>query len=74
MGKNDATYEKVAVEDVTLVRSTVKAGLYRTPDGSEYWIPFSQISEDSVDKDGTSGTLWIPRWLAEEKDMDYDEE
>ena len=64
----------VCVEGVTVVRSTDSAGLYRTEDGTEVWVPWSQVDDRSVDKDGASGELWIPRWLAESKDLEYSEE
>lgn len=64
----------VLVENVTLIHSTEKAGLYRTEDGDDVWIPWSQIDENSVDKDGDSGDIWIPLWLAEEKELEYSEE
>lgn len=70
-------FSVVAIPDVTLIRSTEKAGLYRGSDGSEFWIPFSQLKEDpesgqeSVDRDGDSGDIFIPLWLAEEKDLEY---
>lgn len=39
-------------------------------DGKKYWIPKSQIDEDSeVYKKGTDGTLIIPEWLATEKGL-----
>ena len=74
MAESSSKYEKVAIHDVTLMRSTDKAGLYKTADGDEHWIPFSQISDDSVDRDGDTGTLRIPRWLADEKGLDAEEE
>lgn len=64
----------VCIENVTLIRSTEKAGMYQTEDGDEVWIPWSQIDENSVDKDGDSGDIWIPLWLAEAKELEYSEE
>lgn len=64
----------VCIENVTLIRSTEKAGMYQTEDGDEVWIPWSQIDENSVDKDGDSGDIWIPLWLAEAKELEYLEE
>ena len=64
----------VCIPNVTHVRSTDKAALYRDSDGHEFWCPWSQITDDSVDTDGKSGDLWIPRWLAEEKDLEFLEE
>lgn len=64
----------VKIEDVTVVRSTEKAGLYRTADGEEFWCPWSQADVNSVGKEGETGDLWIPRWLAEDKEIEYLEE
>ncbi len=71
---SDPRYQIVVIPDVTLVSSTDKAGLYRTDTWDEFWIPFSQLKEDSVDKDGETGDIRIPRWLAEEKELEYLEE
>ena len=71
---SQARYETVVVRDVTLRHSTKNAGLYRDEDGGEFWIPWSQLKEGSVDKDGDSGDILIPRWLAEEKELEYEEE
>lgn len=63
----------VLVSEVTLVRSTDKAGLYKI-EGKEHWIPWSQIREDSVDKDGETGDLWITEWIADQKEIEGEEE
>lgn len=70
----DKKYERVQITNVTLKRSSAKAGLYVFEDESEEWIPFSQVAEGSVDKDGDTGTLYIPRWLAEDRNIEYEEE
>lgn len=67
-------FTTVTVPDVTLIRSTEKAGLYRDSNGEEFWIPWSQLREDSVDKDGDTGDIRIPLWLAEEKELEFEEE
>ena len=73
MANGDPTYAQVEVANVTLKRSSAKAGLYVLEDGTEHWLPFSQVADGSVDKDNTTGTLYIPRWLAEDREIDYDE-
>lgn len=73
MANGDPKYDQVEIGNVTLKMSRPKAGLYVFEDGSEHWLPFSQVAEGSVDKDGDSGTLYIPRWLAEDRDIDYEE-
>jgi hypothetical protein len=52
------------IEDVTLIRSTTKAGLYEI-DGEQYWLPWSAIADGSVDRDGETGELYLATWLAE---------
>ena len=66
-------FDTVVITNVTLIRSTAKAGLFEI-DGDNHWIPFSQLRDDSVDRDGDFGDIRIPRWLAEEKELEYLEE
>lgn len=65
-------YSPVDFEDVTVVRETEKALLCKSAD-FEVWIPKSQLHEDSEitasSTEGDSGTLIIPLWLAEDKDL-----
>lgn len=65
----------VEIENCTLIKSTTRAGLYQIEDSdesvSEVWIPWSQLQDDSVDKDGDSGSIFIPLWLAENNDLEY---
>lgn len=63
----------VLCESATLIRSSAKAGLYRI-DGDEHWIPWSQIRDDSVDTDGKTGDLWITKWIAEQKQIEWEDE
>jgi len=36
----------------------------------QYWFPWSQIDEGSeIESVGDSGLMWIPLWLAEEKEL-----
>jgi hypothetical protein len=70
--KSDSNrYQTVVVENVILLRSTENAGLYRDALGDEFWIPWSQLKDDSVDKDGDEGDIRIPLWLAREKGLEY---
>lgn len=71
---SNSKYSIVLVKNVTLIRSTDKAGLYQTEDGEEFWIPWSQLKDFSVDKDGDTGDIRIPRWMAEDKELDFEEE
>jgi len=67
-------YRTVIVPNVILLRSTEKAGLYEDEEGEQFWIPFSQLKEDSCDRDNEFGDIRIPAWLAEEKELEYEEE
>lgn len=73
MANGDPKYDQVMIENATLKRSSKLSGLYVLEDGTETWLPFTQLAEGSVDKDGDTGTLYIPRWLAEDRDIEYDE-
>lgn len=57
--------EKVQIQDVTVVRET-EAALLVNIEEEEFWIPKSQIDDDSeVYKMGTDGTLVISAWFAQ---------
>lgn len=65
----------VAFENVKIVRTSAKAMLVNI-DGEEYWIPSSQVHDDSdvyVDENqtiqGSPGKLVITRWIAEQKGL-----
>ena len=69
MGEETETLE----DCVVIADPTDKAVLVRH-EGSDYWIPFSQIDpESSILKDtrelekGDTGSIIIPSWLAREK-------
>lgn len=56
-------------EEVTVLRET-EAAILIEYENEEFWIPKSQIQEDSeVSGVGDVGTLSIPRWLAKEKGL-----
>jgi hypothetical protein len=66
-------YKMVEVDDCVCSIATAKAILV-VCEGEEAWIPSSQVHEDSeVYKPGTDGTLVIPRWVAEMKELPYRE-
>jgi len=57
----------VTIEDVLCKASTDKA-ILAVIEGKEYWIPQSQIDDDSeVWGGGDEGTLVITEWIAMEK-------
>ena len=48
-----------------VIRETEKAILFRTDDGEEYWIPKSQIHDNSeVWKAGDVGMIVVTEWFA----------
>jgi hypothetical protein len=61
--------EKIRIDDVTILRPTDMAVLCES-DGSEYWIPQSQIDDDSeVWEEGDEGMLVISKWIADQKGL-----
>lgn len=67
------TYETeyIEFEDCKLIHQTDMAGLFEIPDQGRFWIPFSQVSEDSISKNGEEGTIWITEWICEQKGIEY---
>lgn len=60
---------KVEFRNVKCDRETAHAILVEI-DGSDHWIPKSQIDDDSeVYQAGTSGTLIVTEWLAIQKGL-----
>lgn len=60
---------KVEIEDVFVKASTSKA-LLCVIDSKEYWIPQSQVDDDSeVWKKDDFGILVISEWIATEKGL-----
>ena len=58
------------IENVTVVASTEKAGLFRFndyPTEEPEWISWRHVDEGSVSKDGETGTLVITTWMARKK-------
>jgi len=61
--------EPVTIEDVLAKGASEKAVLC-VIDGEEYWIPKSQITDDSEVYDrGHKGKLVITRWLAQRREL-----
>jgi len=58
--------QSIEVENVRLITSTEGAGLFEflDYDNEREWVPWSQIDEGSVDRDGSTGTLVITEWFA----------
>lgn len=65
--------EQVEVYVDRVVRQTERAALCLIGN-EEVWLPWSQIDEGSeIERDGDSGVAYIPRWLAEDKELEFDE-
>ena len=57
----------IRIDDVTIKKATPRAVLVDI-DGDEYWIPQSQIHDDSeVWREGDNGLLVISEWFAEKE-------
>lgn len=54
---------------VTEVKIATEKALLCVVDGTEVWLPRSQILDGDLDKRGDSGEIEIPTWLADEKDL-----
>lgn len=64
----------VRIEPVDILRETDKALLVRYQ-GEEHWIPLSQIEEpEGCEVGDTSTSLVITRWIAEEKELDFEDD
>lgn len=64
----------VEIQNVTLISSTSRSGKFRLNDhdGTIIFVGWNQVDEGSVDKDGETGVLIIPRWLAEREEIDVE--
>ncbi len=62
----------VTVPNMRLIKSTPKAGCYQDEDGDQFWLPWSQVRDGSIDRDGQTGDVLIPLWLADEKGLGYE--
>jgi hypothetical protein len=67
VGKSDSWVE---YQNVDVLKDTPKA-LLCLIEGKEYWIPRSQISDDSevYSLDSSGGTLIITEWIAKGKGL-----
>jgi hypothetical protein len=67
-------FDEVQINEATIKRQTDNAALYEI-EGKEVWIPWSQVANyhTSPTKDGETGPIFVKRWLAEEKELEYEE-
>jgi len=61
----------IEFENAELIRQTEMAGLFEIEDQGQFWIPWSQVSEDSIDRDGQVGSLFLTEWICAKKEIEY---
>ena len=67
--EDSSNEDTVTFEDVVATKATERALLCRI-DGSEHWVPQSQIHDDSeVYEKGGEGKLVVMRWWAEKNGL-----
>ncbi len=59
---------KVTLENVTLGRETDKA-ILATIEGTDYWIPLSQVEKIERSKSKGCDKLVVSQWIAEQKGL-----
>lgn len=61
--------DKASFEDVVCKKATDKA-LLVSINGDDYWVPQSQVDDDSeVYREGDSGELVVSEWWAEKEGL-----
>ena len=74
MGQATKSTDTVIAEGV-VIHETAKAVLINFPWAGKVWIPKSQLRRE-LDVPGSEQeecTVYIPRWLADKSEIDYDE-
>ena len=61
----------IEFEDCKPIRQTENAGLFEIDDQGQHWIPWSQVSEDSLDSDGDVGSVFLTEWICAQKELNY---
>jgi len=51
-----------------LITQTERAGLFEI-ENDQYWIPWSQVDEGSIDTNGEEGPIYMTEWIAEQKGL-----
>lgn len=60
----------VHLDVAKILKRTEAALLVRLEDGSEHWLPLSQVSDESdYDEGDLDCTVSITRWLAEQRGL-----
>lgn len=71
---SDESREIVTVTDLWLKAESAKAmGVLVANEAPIVWLPKSEIENDTLET-GKEGTVEIPRWLADEKELNYEDE
>lgn len=65
------TQDYIEFEDCKLIRQTEMAGLFEIGEQGQFWIPWSQVSEDSIDKNGDEGSIFLTPWICRQKEIEY---
>ena len=77
-------FDDVVVEGIYVAQTAAAVLIRPDPTGEpdyEVWFPLSQVSNleslnlylEDAERGETELALLVPRWLAEEKEVDYDE-
>ena len=56
---------------LTILRETDNAILIETDDGTEYWLPLSQVNRITRGKVRGQDEVWASKWIVEKKEIDY---
>ena len=54
---------------VTIMRKSGSAGLVKTTQGLQFWVPFSQVPEIKKLSKGSTASILIPMWLAKKNNL-----
>lgn len=70
--KKGDRFEDVDCGVFSVIRTSENALLLERPDDEDVWIPKSQLKGEELTEDseaGDSGSLILPRWLAEKEGL-----
>ena len=51
------------------MRKSGSAGLVKTTQGLQFWVPFSQVPEIKKLSKGSTASILIPMWLAKKNNL-----
>lgn len=62
--------EYVELKDLEILHQTDNAVKILTSDGTEHWVPWSQIEDNGENfKNGYVGKMYISKWFAEKEEL-----